>query len=94
MEKLDIKGIIFSDYNEDGDEIEVKASWVVGNKSSVNFHWLNYGDGTVDKQLLMMTKKDGKPFTNKEIETEAETFIEAIKRDCVDEYINSMMDDK
>lgn len=92
MEKLEIKGIIFKDYDEDGNEIAIKASWVVGNKATVNFHWLFYGDGTVDRILLSATKKDGKAFTSKEIEEQASTIIDAIKRDCLDEWLKTMME--
>ena len=90
MEKIDIKGFIFRDFDEDGNEIKIKASWVVGNKNIVNYHWLNYGDGSVDKVIYGVIKKGGKAHTNKEIYAQAELIIEAIQRDCLDELIKEM----
>ena len=78
MEKLDIKGFVYTDYTANGDEIKIKASWVVGNKKVVNLHWLNYGDESVDKQLCA-TKDSGKNFTNEDIYALAEGMIEKIK---------------
>ena len=94
MEKMEIKGILFKDVDADGEEILVKASWVVGNKATVNYHWLNYGDGTVDKQLLSATRKDGKPHATKDIEEQAAELIKAIKLDCLDEYVDEMIAEK